>query len=245
MKIDRSLVTRLLVPFAVGVAVAGGAIAVTAYAAGVRLVPAAAAKPAVAPAQAPAAANSALSYCQDFVSHFAADLKTSSSKVDSAADQAFQQTLADAVQRGDLTQAQADAIAQKATGQAACANALSGIGKQAAGKPGAGAANAALAKVMQAYLAAAASALGMQPADVAAALKSGTSLSELAQQKGVSESDFRSKLIAALQPQLDQAVSQGQLTKEQESEILQRLQTGPLPDWAKAAKPKASPSPQA
>lgn len=241
---NRSQIARLLVPFAVGLAVAAGAIAITAYAAGVRLAPAAAAKsaPSPSPAASPgAAAGRAQSYCQDFVSHYAADLKTTPAKVEGAASQAFQQTLADAVKNGDLTQEQADAINQKASGQQTCSTALNGIGKQnaAAGRGG------ELGQYMQAYLAAAASALGMQPAEVSTALKNGTSLSQLAQQKGVSESDFRSKLISNLQPQLDQAVAGGKLTKDQESALIQHLQTGPLPYWTNAPKAKASPSPAA
>lgn len=94
---NRSQITRLLVPFAVGLAVAAGAIAITAYAAGVRLAPAAAAKSGPSPSPAAssgAAAGKAQSYCQDFVSHYAADLKTTPDKVQTAAGQAFQQTLA-------------------------------------------------------------------------------------------------------------------------------------------------------
>lgn len=238
----RVQITRLLIPFAVGIAVAGGAIAISAYAAGVRLAPAAATRS--TPSPSPAASNAATKaqgYCQDYVSHLATDLKTTPAKVDAAAAQAFQQTLADAVKNGDLTQEQADAIGQKVTGQQVCSSSLNGLGKKAPGSGRAG----ELGQYMQAYVAAAASALGMQPADVTAALKGGTSLSELAQQKGVSESDFRSKLIANLQPQLDQAVAGGKLTKDQENAIVQQLQTGPLPYWSRAPKPKASPSPNA
>lgn len=241
MKIDRSLATRVLLPFAVGIAVAAGAIGVTAYAAGVRLAPAAAAKSAATPSPGSGSSPSkAQSYCQDYVSHFASDLNTSTTKVDGATSKALQQTLADAVKNGDLTQAQADAINQKVAGQPVCSAALSGIGKQkAAGQSG------ELGQFMEAYIAAAAGALGMQQADVSAALKKGTTLSELAQQKGVSEADFRSKLIANLQPQLDQAVSQGHLTTDQETALVKHLQSGPLPYWAKVARPKASPSPNA
>jgi hypothetical protein len=61
----------------------------------------------------------------------------------------------------------------------------------------------------------------------------------------VSEADFRTKLIAALKPALDQAVTDKKITAAQEQEIVNRLQTGPLPLWntaMKRPKPAASPT---
>jgi hypothetical protein len=64
----------------------------------------------------------------------------------------------------------------------------------------------------------------------------------------VSESTFRTKLIANLKPALDKAVSDGKITQSQEQMLLNRLQTGTLPLWNRAPaprRPKAGASPTA
>ena len=99
---------------------------------------------------------------------------------------------------------------------------------------------------MQQYLAAAAAALGITQTQLTADLKAGQSLSQVAAAQHVSESDFRTKLIANLKPALDQAVTNKTITAPQEQELLNRLQTGPLPLWnapAKRVKPTPAASP--
>jgi uncharacterized protein YidB (DUF937 family) len=229
---------RFLVPGVVGVGVALGAVGITAYAAGIHLLPAAAASPSPKTA-AGTGGNNAASYCSDYVNHLASDLNTTSDKVSSAAKQAFDQTIDDAVKNGDLTAAQANSLKAKASGTGICSAALSGLGRA---KPSGG-----LAGATQAYLAAAAKELGMQTADLQAALKNGQTLHQLADQKGISEADFRTGVINNLKPQLDQAVKDGKITQAQEDEAINRLKTGPLPLWDRAAarQPKASPTPVA
>src|SRR5438876_605593 len=59
----------------------------------------------------------------------------------------------------------------------------------------------------------------------------------------VSEGDFRTKLINNLKPALDKAVTDKKLTADQETAILNRLKTGPLPLWnAHTPKPKPATS---
>jgi len=61
----------------------------------------------------------------------------------------------------------------------------------------------------------------------------------------ISLADFRTALIAKLQPQLDTAVSNKKITAAQEQEIINKLKTGPLPYWDKPmhTKPAAPGTP--
>jgi hypothetical protein len=178
------------------------------------------------------AATSAV--CSDFMNHFTADLGSSQSKVDAAFQQAIAETLADQVKAGKLTQAQADAIKQKLAGKQPCS-----IGSALSPHPGAGGNAAAF---MRQLLPAAASALGITPDQLKTDLGSGMSLSQIAaaHKPPITEDQFRSKLITALKPLLDQAVTSKQLTAQQEQKILARLQSGPIPFWDKAPKKPAT-----
>lgn len=221
------------------VAVAGAAVYVTASAAGYNFsfnhqpAPAAQTGLTVAPQDKSGAASAA---CTDFVGHFASDLGTSQSKVNDAFQQALSQTVADEVKNGTITQAQADAIKSKVAGKAPCA--LAG---------NLGAPKATTAAYMQQLLTAAAGALGITPAQLRTDLMNGQTLSQIAaaQKPAVTEDQFRTRLIANLKPLLDQAVTSGKLTSAQEQQIIQRLQTGPIPFWDKPLKRAGSAAPPA
>src|SRR5437588_3254277 len=90
---------------------------------------------------------------------------------------------------------------------------------------------------MQQYVAAAASALGVTEAQLKADLAAHQSLSQVAAAQHITEADFRTRLIASLKPDLDQAVASNKLTSAQEQAIMSRLQTGPLPLWNAPARP--------
>lgn len=225
------------------VAVAGAAVYMTASAAGYNFSFTGSSSPSGQTNPATAApldrSGTASAVCTDFLGHFASDLGTGQSKVDSAFQQAIGQTLADEVKNGTLTQAQADKIKAGLAGKQPCQLAA-GLG---APKP----AGAAYTKQL---LAAAASALGVTTQQLQADLAKGMTLSQVAaaETPPVTEAQFRTRLIAALKPLLDQAVATGQLTSDQEQKVLQRLQTGPIPYWDKPLKrpaPAASPSPGA
>jgi hypothetical protein len=214
-----------LAGFAVGaVALAGGAVYVTASAAGYNL-GFNGSSPSSAQAALAAVPNKpgASAACNDFMSHFASDLGTSQAKVNDAFQQAVGQTLADEVSTKDITQVQAAAIQKRLAGKAPCAFA-NGAGTNA----GAGA-----GQYTQALMTAAASAVGLTPQQLKTDLASGMTLSHIAaaQTPPVTEDEFRAKLIANLKPLLDKAVTGKKLTSAQEQAILQRLQTGPLPFW--------------
>ena len=222
----KSLVTARflrIVGFAAGaVALAGSAVYITASAAGYNLGFGTTSSN-HAPVSAAAADSTASKACTAFIGHFASDLGVSQDKLSSAFQQALNETLADEVKSGDLTQAQADTIKKKLAGKAPC---TLGIGKHQAG---------AIAQYRQQLLAAAASALGISTQTLATDLKNGQTLSQVAaaQNPPVTEAQFRSKLIANLKPLLDKAVADKKLTADQEQKILQRLQTGPILFWDK------------
>jgi hypothetical protein len=230
----RNVITRIarlrylrVVGFAVGgVAVAGAAVLVTASAAGLNV---GLRGSSTQPTQAESASISqatASALCSSFTSHLASDLGKNSTQVNAAVQKAIGETLADEVKNGTLTQAQADAIKKRLTGQPPCA--LGGFNK--APDPGP---TARIGAYTPQLMAAAASALGISDAQLKTDLASGKSLSQIAaaQKPPVAEADFRTRLIARLKPLLDTAVTKKQLTPTQEQAILQQLQKGPIPMW--------------
>jgi len=225
-----------LAAFAAGaVALAGAAVYITASAAGFNLsanrgsTPTGQASLASAPDTKGGPGSAA---CTDFISHFASDLGTTQAKVDSAFQQAAAQTLADEVKSGELTQAQADAIKAKLAGRQPCALA-SGLAPTA---------KAGTAQYTQPLMTAAASALGITPQQLRTDLAGGMTLAQIAaaQNPPVTEDQFRTRLIANIKPLLDKAVTDNKLTSAQEQQILQRLQTGPIPFWDKPMKRAAA-----
>ena len=232
--------------FAVGaVAIAAGAVWITASAAGLNVGfrPAAstsAPSPGGPTASTGQQSGKASAACNDFVSHFASDLGSTQAKVDAAFQKAVGQTLDDEVKNGDITQAQADAIKKKITGQAPCA-----LMPPAPKTPSGG-----LGAYKQALLSAAASALGITNQQLTADLAHGMTLSQIAaaQNPPVTEAQFRDRLITKLTPLLDAAVTNKQLTSTQEQAIIQQLKTGTIPFWDKpmpAPKKAATASPAA
>lgn len=69
------------------------------------------------------------------------------------------------------------------------------------------------------------SVLGIDSATLKTDLQNGQSLVEIAQSKGISESTLVSDLQSSLKAQLDQAVSNGKMTSDMESNILTKLET--------------------
>ena len=215
------------------VAVAGAAVVVTASAAGLSFgfKPAASSQAAAAEAAGLDQSKARSGVCTDFMGHFAVEIGKSQAQINTAFHNAIADTLADEVKNGQLTQAQADAIKAKLAGQTPCT-----LPAQLAPRP---AGRGALAGYLQAYEMAAASALGVTPAELQSDLKAGQSLSEVAAAHNVSEADFRTRLIANLQPLLDTAVKNGKLTSTREQALLNRLKTGPLPLWTRPSRPNA------
>jgi uncharacterized protein YidB (DUF937 family) len=220
---------------AVGATVAGVAaiaIGVGALAAEGRFQPAAVSSPAASSDKAKAEA-----YCNKFLSHLATNLGKSQTEVTGAIGKAVTQTIDDAVASGDLTKAQADRLKAKLASGPVCRGRFGGaFGFREKGRA-----------ELPAVLDAAAKSLNLTTAELKADLAKGETLHQIADSKGITEAQFRAALITNLTPVLDQAVTQGKLTKTQETEILQRLQTGPIPFWDASMKrhrvPSATPSP--
>jgi hypothetical protein len=223
--------------FAMGaVVVAIGAVLVTASASGLNFGarPAGANLPdaAVETASINSAANSSAA-CAAFMKHLAVDLGKSQADINKAVQKAIGETLQDQVTSKELTQAQADALKQKLANQTACAIVAG------ANKPGQGGhKDRGLhgAAYLQQYLSAAASVLGITDAQLKTNLSQGQTLSQMAtahKPNAISLDAFRTALIAKLQPQLDTAVTNKQMTSTQEQEIINKLKMGPLPLWDK------------
>jgi hypothetical protein len=216
---------RIAIPVAGALLVAGGAIAVTASAAGLRLSPlAATASPSPKTGAGPTAAGDASTTCQAYLGHLATQLGVSRTKLDAAALAAAKATVQDHVTSGKLTQAQADKIEARLQATGACSAAIGELGRPAKATVARGA-----------YLTAAAAALGVTEAQLKADLKNGQSLSVAAAQN-VSEADFKTKLAAALKPKLDAAVAARTITQAQEDAQLAKLQAGDPPYWTSTHK---------
>ncbi len=224
----RSKPFRIALVAAGGLLIAVAAIAVTASAAGLHVGPVAASSSAARTTSPATGATKAQTYCQDFAKNFASKLGKTQDQVNAAARDAFKQTLKDAVTKGDLTQAQADKMLARMPAGNACAATLDRIGAAAKAK-----AAGALQQYMQAYLAAAASALHLAGGadELKADLKQGQSLSQIAAKQGVSEGDFKTSVVNALKPQLDQAVTDKKITQTQEDELIKKYQAGDPPLW--------------
>lgn len=233
--------------FAVGaVAVAGAAVVITASASGLNFGfrPAASNQPGAANTASINDAAKASDVCNTFMGHLAKDLKVKdTATLNAGIQQAISETLQDEVNSKAITQEQANAIKQKIGSQPIC-NLAPNLGRGNHGSKG------QINAYLQQYLSAAASVLGLSDAQLKANLAHGQTLSQMAaahKPNAISEADFRSGLIAKLQPMLDQAVKDGKLTSTQETAIISRLKTAPLPLWDKPmhhvpAAPTASPS---
>ncbi|HEX4802819.1 MAG TPA: hypothetical protein VFV14_04875 [Myxococcaceae bacterium] len=213
------------------VVVATGAVLITASAAGLGF----GARPAAAveTASIDTAAGSSAA-CTAFMKHLAVDLGKSQADINKAIQKAIGETLTDQVNNKQITQAQADAMKQKLANRTACALLAGGTMK----KPGHGQHGPRGAAYLQQYFSAAAAVLGMSESDLKTNLSNGETLSSLAgkhKPNAISLADFRTALISNLQPKLDAAVTNKQMTAAQEQEIINKLKTGPLPYWDRPA----------
>jgi hypothetical protein len=70
--------------------------------------------------------------------------------------------------------------------------------------------------------------LGLSVTDLETQLHSGKTLTTLAKDKGIAETDLYAAAASAAKPQLDQAVKDGKLTQAQADQVLQQIQQGQL-----------------
>jgi predicted outer membrane protein len=107
--------------------------------------------------------------------------------------------------------------------------------------------NPAARVVNMAVLGAESQVLGITAAELTMDLRQGMTVQQLADKKGINQTDFQAQFQTDVKGILDQGVQQGQLTPQQEQQALKRLSKG-VPNWDQVParqKPPASPSPPA
>jgi hypothetical protein len=154
-------------------------------------------------------------YCQSFHSHLADELGTDASGLESAFRSAATATVDEAVAAGDLSAERAAAIKERLA--KADLDGCAGLGRRLLRHP-------AMRAGRMDVRSAAADALGMQPSDLAAALRSGSSLEEVAEDQGVAYEIVKTAVLDSATTDLDKAVAAGRITADQEQARLDRLE---------------------
>jgi hypothetical protein len=217
-------IVRLAAAAAGAVLVSGLVVAVTAYAAGVQLPQFAAASPSPSPSKHERPQNPAVQAdCQAYLNHFAKDLNKSTSDVQKAAKQAFDQTVDDAVAQGKLTKAEGDALKAKFDANQLCTAQVGVIAH--------GAEMAAGKALGQESISAVASVLGISTDELMSDLRSGKTVKDLAAAKGMDETAFRAAYVAKIKSDLAALVSNKTITQAQADKYVQMAQNGPIPGW--------------
>ncbi|MHB1132928.1 MAG: hypothetical protein ACYC4L_11125 [Chloroflexota bacterium] len=175
----------------------------------------------------PAGAEQArTSYGQVFLDKLAAALGISRDELNAAAKTAAGQTVDQAQQDGKLTPERADRLRERIE---------QGNGFSPWWVPGNGlgrlerSVDALRARFIggQAYLEGVAQALNTTVDDLKTQLRSGKSVADLAQAKGVSADAIKTAVLAAAGAELDQAVANGKLTAERAAGVKQNLESMP------------------
>ena len=161
-------------------------------------------------------------YCTQFQQNLAKRLGVSADKLQSSESGAAKDTIDQMVKDGKLTQAQAAQI-EAQLGNATGCN-FKNIGK------GGNAGFANMQKLQQ-YLTAAetqvAKGLGISSADLTSQLQSGKSLHDIATAHKVSDTQLKTLLTNAIQSELKQAVSAGDVTQSQSDMVTKMLSSNP------------------
>jgi hypothetical protein len=157
---------------------------------------------------------------QAFLNDVASRLNVSPDKLNSALKGAFFDRLDAAVKAGKLTKAQADEIKKRVNQNGGIPFGPGGGPKEHhVFAPGAG------PGLFGAGFDAAASYLGITPAQLKAQFADGKSLADIAKAKGKSVDDLETKIQDAVKAKLDAAVKNKDITASQESKILSELKS--------------------
>ena len=193
---------------------------------------------------------------QNYLQHLAQRLNISVDQLQNAMKGAAHDGVADALQAGRITQDQANQANQRIdSGQGHGGPGAFGRGR---GRPepsdadpnGGPRGGFAPGQALNA----ASQALNMQPSDLMAQLRQGKTLADIATAQNVDLSKVTSAITAVAKPRLDQAVQNGRLTQQQETDILNRINSGqfpgrgrfgPRPNRSAQPSSSASPSPSA
>ena len=159
-------------------------------------------------------------YCQQYLQDLANRLGVSVSTLQQDKLGAAEDVLAQLVKDGKLTQNQANQIKQRLESHKAC----SGNGR---GLWGRGVEIQALKQYLPSVTTQLAQGLHMTVDQLGAQLQSGKSLSDIATAQGVSSSQLQTLVTSTFQSTVNKAVSDGNLTQQQATNITQMLQKNP------------------
>ena len=168
-------------------------------------------------ASTPAATNP---YCQQYLQDLAKRLGVSVSTLQQDKLAAAEDVLAQLVKDGKLTQNQANQIKQRLESHKAC----SGNGR---GLWGSQVTMQSLKQYLPGVATQIAQGLHINANQLMSQLQSGKSLSDIAKAQGVSSSQLQTIVTNAIQSAVNKAVSDGNLTQQQATNIMQKLQKNP------------------
>jgi len=172
---------------------------------------------AAAAASTPSATNP---YCQQYLQDLAKRLGVSVSALQQDKLAAAEDVLAQLVKDGKLTQNQANQMKQRLQSYQACTGKGNGFW-------GRGVMLQSLKQYLPDVATQVASGLHMSSTQLVSQLQSGKSLSEIATTKGVSSTQLQTIVTNAVQSTVNKAVSDGNLTQQQSTTIMQMLQKHP------------------
>jgi uncharacterized protein YidB (DUF937 family) len=161
--------------------------------------------------------SSAGAYCQTFLDQFAKNLGVDGSALLPAAKNAAKAAVDKAVSDGDLTQSQGNAIKSRIESFDGKGCALLGAKWRAAVR------HAVKLDIGKDMVGAAAGALHLSSDQLVAKLRGGQTLKQVAQAQNVDYATVSKAVHDAAKADLDQLVTDGKLTQERETQILDRL----------------------
>jgi polyhydroxyalkanoate synthesis regulator phasin len=156
-------------------------------------------------------------YCQQYLQGLAKRLGVSVSNLQQDKLSSAEDVLAQLVKDGKLTQNQANQIKQRLESHQAC----SGNGR---GLWGRGVTMQSLKQYLPGVATQVAQGLHLNATQLMSQLQSGKSLSDIATAQGVSPSQLQTLVTNAIQSAVNKAVSDGNLTQQQATNIMQMLQ---------------------
>ncbi len=168
-------------------------------------------------ASTPAATNP---YCQQYLQDLAKRLGVSVSTLQQDKLAAAEDVLAQLVKDGKLTQNQANQIKQRLESHQACTDKGRGLW-------GRGAKMQSLKQYLPDIATQVAQGLHISSTQLMSQLQSGKSLSDIAAAQGVSSTQLQTIVTNAIQSAVNKAVSDGNLTQQQATNIMQMLQKNP------------------
>jgi|GEM_PF-6830044 len=148
-----------------------------------------------------------------FLNNLAANLGIDEAKLDQSFKQAAKDTAEEAFKKGYLTEDQLNRVRTRIE---------QGKAGGIFGRPWTMIAR--MHRRIDTVMAALANRLGESKEELETQLSSGKELSEIAREKGVSEEELRHSVVAALKPELDEAVKTGKMTSKLAQAVLYRIE---------------------